>query len=150
MTALQQSTNFIVLEGKMSTFGGPEDHGVEPDENLALCDCLSDNYNFGVSSNIAALFLKAQPYGTTGTARRLDTTKYYIACRWDYTKTPKEYLIRIQVTVKNLRNGKSLLAQPIDWGPNENTGRIADMSPGLSFALGLYTDDICQVKIRLP
>jgi len=45
-------------------------------------------------------------------------------------------------------NGKEFLAWPADWGPNENTGRVADLSPGLMEALGLNTDD--EVEVIYP
>jgi hypothetical protein len=39
----------------------------------------------------------------------------------------------------------ALTAFPADWGPHENTGRIADISPGLMADLGIETDDEVQV-----
>jgi hypothetical protein len=47
-------------------------------------------------------------------------------------------------------NGKSVAACPADWGPNVATGRVADLSPGLAHALGLATDDTCDLAIPLP
>jgi hypothetical protein len=55
-----------------------------------------------------------------------------------------------QVRVSNPSTGKSKSAQPVDWGPNASTGRIADLSPGLASALGLNTDDECTVEVPLP
>ena len=54
------------------------------------------------------------------------------------------------MTVTNPKNGKSELAKPVDWGPNQNTGRVADLSPHLARVLELDTDDECQVEITLP
>jgi hypothetical protein len=132
------------LQGKMSTFGGPDDHGVGPNEGLALVSAPED------FQKLKAYFLVAQPPGTTGYGRRLNPKKFYIACRWSYRQTPRKYLQGIAVTVTNPANGKSKQAQPIDWGPNKNTGRVADLSPGLAAALGLDTDDECSVEIPLP
>ena len=133
----------IVLAGKMSTFGGPADTGVRPDEGLSLFDALD------VAAN-PDLFLPAQPPGTTGLARRLDPKASYLACRWDLSKTPKSFLRTIKVRVTNPANKKSADARPADTGPAIATGRVADLSPGLAKTLGLKTDKTCQVAIPLP
>lgn len=127
------------LRGKVSWFGGPDDMGVAPDEGLAFIYDVSD---------APQLFLDAQPPGTTGLARRLDPEEYYIATRWDYDIYPKSSLLDISVLVRNVKTGKALLATPADWGPNENTGRVADISPGLMEALALTTDD--EVEVEFP
>jgi D-alanyl-D-alanine carboxypeptidase-like protein len=129
------------LTGKVSTFGGPNDKGVAANEGLALCE-LNEIGKF------AGLFLPAQPSDTSGLARRLDPAARYIACRWDYHETPRVYLQGIEVEVA--ANGKAVKARPIDWGPNANTGRVADLSPAVAAALGLSTDDIASVTIPLP
>ena len=131
----------ITLNGKMSHFGGPNDHGVKPDEDLAIMDRAD-------VANNSELFLATQPAGTTGTARRLNPDAKYIACRWDYNVTPKTFLKMI--TVKVSANEKTFDARPVDWGPNVKTGRIADLSPGLESELGLTTDQQCQVEIPTP
>jgi len=92
----------------MSTFGGPDDYGVKPDEGLAL---VNDS-NIGL---FTAVLLPQQPLGTTGLARRLDPAAEYIACRWDYHRLPPEYLVTIEVDVTNLSNGRTLKARPVDW-----------------------------------
>ena len=135
----------IVLNGTMSFFGGPDDNGVRPDEGLALFD----------PADVAAnpdLFLSVQPPRTTGLARRLNPDAAYIACRWDYSLTPKSFLKRKANTVKvsNPANNKSIMVRPVDWGPNVVTGRVADLSPGVTDALGLDTDDACKVEIPTP
>src|SRR5438552_7868947 len=122
----------IHFQGKMSTFGGPHDIGVAPDEGLALVDASH-------FEELKDYFLAAQPPGTTGLARRLDPDKYYLACRWDYAVTPQDFLRHTLVAVKNVRNGKQAQAKPVDWGPNKSTGRVADLSPGLASFLGLRT-----------
>jgi hypothetical protein len=131
----------IVLTGKSSNFGGPEDTGVKANEGLALCSPKE-------VGKFPGLFLAEQPPGTTGLARRLDPTTYYIACRWDYSKTPKEYLQETKVDVA--ANGRSIKVQPIDDGPGTQTGRVADLSPGGAEALGVQTDDVVTVTIPLP
>ena len=133
--------NFV---GKMSTFGGPDDDGMADDEGLALVNSAGD------FEKLKNYFLKEQPAGPSGWAKRLNPNTNYIACRWVYAQTPKSYLVNTLVRVTNPNNGKSELAKPVDWGPNQNTGRVADLSPGLAKSLGLKTDDECRVEITLP
>lgn len=130
----------MIITGKVSTFGGPHDEGVSPGEGLALIgpNDLAERW-------FAMLFLREQPPGTTGLARRLDPSKYYIACRWDYRKTPKAWLRERLVSVE--ANGKTIWARPVDWGPHEKTGRAIDLSPAAARALRLSTNDTATVEI---
>jgi hypothetical protein len=128
------------FSGKIGIWGGPNDMGVPPDENLALVD-PSEIPDF------QRYFLPRQPSGTTGLARRLDPTSYYISARWNYTITSKPFLKTHLVIVKNPRNGKSAEAQPVDWGPDAMSGRVADISPGLATYLGLTVDDEAVIEI---
>lgn len=130
--------------GRCSVFGGPNDTDVSRTEGLALVE-PGDLKN----PNFAGLFLSTQPAGTTGLARRLDPAQLYIAMRWDYTKTPRPYLRKICVMVS--ANGKTITTvRPVDWGPNIDTGRIADLSPAVASALDLNTDDVVTVRYLLP
>ena len=126
--------------GKISTFGGPADLGVAPEEGLALVNPrdLADPWFMG-------LFLKANPRGTSGLARRLDPTQFYCACRWAYKETPKELLRRafLQVSCR----GKVALCRPVDWGPHVRTSRIVDVSPGVMAWLGATTDDVVEIRL---
>ena len=122
----------------MSWFGGPNDHGVGPDEGLALVN--KSNFR-----RLKHYFLPKQPPGTTGLARRLNPHTFYIACRWDYHQTSPTYLVNHFVWVKNPKNKRTALAKPVDWGPNADTGRVADLSLGLLRFLGLQTDDTVEV-----
>lgn len=122
----------------MSWFGGPNDKGMAPAEGLALV-------NQGNLQLVSDYFLPVQPPGTTGLGRRLNPDKFYLACRWDYHRSPQETLLGTTIKVTNPKSGKSAMAKPVDWGPNEKTGRVADLSPGLCKELGLETDDICEV-----
>jgi hypothetical protein len=123
----------IYFKGKMSTFGGPHDFGVRPTEGLALVHAHNRHH-------YDEYFLGNQPVGTTGMARRLNPDKFYVACRWNYHATPKQALSMILVEVTNPANGKRAYAKPIDWGPDETTRRVADLSPGLARHLGLDSD----------
>jgi N-acetylmuramoyl-L-alanine amidase len=125
--------------GPCSWFGGPEDTGVSPSEGLAFFYDLEDAPH---------LFLPTQQQGTTGLARRLNPKLFYVACRWNYDITPKDMLARPDLQALVRANGKEFLAWPADWGPHEDTGRVADLSPGLMEALDLNTDD--QVEIIYP
>ena len=130
------------VEGKMSTFGGPHDLGMSPDEGLALfsnTDLKDSKYSY--------LFLPAPPPGTSGLGRRLNPDQYYFACRWNYADTPKEFLRRALARVENPKTGRAVDARPVDWGPHPSTGRVADLSPGLAAALGLNTDDVVRITI---
>ena len=130
------------VEGKMSTFGGPRDTGMSADEGLALftqADLQNPKYSY--------LFLPTPSPGITGLGRRLNPDKYYFACRWNYSETPKEFLKRALARVENPSTGRAVDARPVDWGPNIATGRVADLSPGLAAALGLQTDDVVRITI---
>ncbi len=131
----------IKLTGKMSWFGGPADTGVAIDEGLALIEPNE------VSKFPADLFLW-RPIGKIGLARRLNPDAFYIAARWDYAVTSREWLQEHRVVVRNPLTGAIMSGvQPVDWGPHEDTGRTTDLSPGLCEVLGLHTDDVCEVYV---
>jgi N-acetylmuramoyl-L-alanine amidase len=126
----------LYVSGKCSWFGGPEDTGVSPSEGLAFI------YSVGDAPH---LFLPYQPEGTSGLARRLNPYVHFVACRWDYDVTPKPTLLDHMALVRNPKTGFSLVAFPADWGPNETTGRVADLSKSLLDDLDLTTDDVVEV-----
>ena len=125
--------------GKMSYFGGPDDEGVSDSEGLAFHSELTEDNQH--------LFLPYQPDGTSGLARRLNPFINYVAARWDYNITPKAMLATSgeRALVRSIKTGRAALAFPSDWGPHEDTGRVADLSPGLCEVLDLETDDECEV-----
>jgi N-acetylmuramoyl-L-alanine amidase-like protein len=125
--------------GKVSCFGGPDDQGVSADEGLAFIADIDD---------APQLFLPFQPEGTTGLARRLNPYIHYLACRWNYDETPREMLRDQIALVRSVRTGIALSAFPADWGPHQDTGRVADISPGLMDDLGITTDD--EVEVIFP
>lgn len=127
------------IVGKVSWFGGPNDDGVAADEPLAFIHDVSDQ---------PSIFLDQQPPGTSGLARRLDPETFYIACRWSYDQYPREMLLENFALVRSPKTGNAFLALPSDWGPGEQTGRVADVSPSLLDALGLETDD--EVEVIFP
>lgn len=126
----------VLVKGGFKTFGGPEqkaggDLALVAPEDVA-------------SATFASLFLP----GGASLLQRLNPETAYLAVRWDYTVTPKAYLQDIHVRVRNLKTGESELARPVDWGPNEKSGKAADLSPGLAKRLGLGADD--EVEIEIP
>jgi len=130
------------INGRMSTFGGPLDTGVSPSEGLAYVE-PNDLHDPWFSD----LFLEHQPPGTTGLARRLDPSKYYIAMRVDNANSGgREKVRRHYYTV--IANGARVdEVKLVDWGPNNRTGRVVDMSPGLAAKLKVLTDSFVDVKI---
>jgi len=124
--------------GRCSWFGGPDDGGVDPDEGLAFL------YEY---DDAPRLFLDEQPEGTTGLARRLDPGEPYVACRWKYDETSKTMLANPHnhCVVYAPVTDRAAIAWPADWGPHEDTGRAADISPGLMEELGIETDDTIVV-----
>jgi N-acetylmuramoyl-L-alanine amidase len=127
------------LKGKVSWFGGPEDTGVAKDEGLAFISDVDQQ---------PSLFLSYQPEGTTGLARRLNPDTFYLATRWDYDKYPKSMLLEEMAMIRAPKTGKQLKVYPADWGHHQDTGRIADISPGAMEYLGITTDD--EVEVIFP
>lgn len=121
-------------KGRCSWFGGPADTGVAPDEGLAMYSSIEQ---------APWLFLPVVPPGTTGLARRLNPAVPFVACRWDYDVTPKDMLRQGKALVR--ANGMELLSFVGDWGPHEDTGRVADLSKILMAHLGLQTDDTVEI-----
>ena len=150
----------FIITGKCSTFGGPQDQGVARNEDLALYQKMQ------LAAAPHGMFLDEQPEGTTGTARRLNPAFPYIAMRWAYrdatramklpglgvcmnVTTPRTWLMRNTVTVSNPARPdlKPVQAYAADWGPNSDTGRVADLSPGILAALALETDSEVTITI---
>lgn len=124
--------------GLVSWFGGPADTGMSETEPLAFL--------FAVET-APHLFLDG---ATDALGRNLDPNVPYIAMRFDYDKYPKDQLASMALValVTAPKTGRSFMAWPSDWGPNENTGRVADISPGLMNYLGIETDD--EVIVAFP
>lgn len=137
--------NHLVWQGRMSTFGGPDDEGMTRTEDLALIEKQSQADDYP-----SDFFLSESAARASGWGRRLNPEKFYIACRWDYSLTPKAFLCTALVTVQDPTNGRSAQARVVDWGPHERTGRIADLSPGLARFLEIKTDDIVNVIVPTP
>jgi N-acetylmuramoyl-L-alanine amidase len=147
LASVQLHGNQVEFSGTCSHFGGPADSGVAWDEDLAWWW----DWDQVAAAGATDLFLSEQPPNTSGLARRLDPEEPYLACRWDYSITPKSMLAdqRLLASVYAPKTGKRFLARPADWGPSEEkTGRAADLSPGLMELLGITTDD--EVVVVYP
>lgn len=127
------------VSGRCSWFGGPLDRGVAPDEGLALISSYEQAPH---------LFLEKQPIGTTGLARRLNPNASFIACRWDYDEMSKQDIVKTFAMVRARKTNHVIIAFPVDWGPHESTGRVADISLGAMRRLGIMTDD--EVDVAFP
>jgi D-alanyl-D-alanine carboxypeptidase len=129
--------------GKCSEFGGPHDtESGDPNEGLAI-----------VGAADISKYQDVLLPGAHGDAlfRQLNPDAHYIACRWNYSETPRSYLQSLHIPVRNPATGKEAAdVRAVDWGPNAKTGRVADLSPGLMAFLGLQTDGIVEVDIPLP
>ena len=129
-----------LMIGKVSEFGGPNDKHTKEDEGLALYESNQISLN-------AHLFLGEQPSGTTGLIRRLNPESFYCAMRWNYRVTPKHILRRCMVSI-TYRN-KHVWASPVDYGPGIKE-RLIDVSPAVMKLLGVKTDELVNVILRLP
>ena len=81
-------------------------------------------------------------------ARRLDPSAAYIACRWDYSATPKDFLKSITVVSRSVE-GQVRLGATRGWGPNASRYALPICSRAALHA-GLATDDECAVIVPLP
>jgi hypothetical protein len=131
-------TPLLLLSGKASYFGGPDDLGVSSSEGLAFIYSVEDAPApvFAVSTG-----------RHDGPCPPVEPDVHYIATRWDYNVTPSEVLLNSKALVR-AEGGIELTAFPADWGPHTNTGRVADLSPGLMGDLGITTDD--EVEVIFP
>jgi WD40 repeat protein/energy-coupling factor transporter ATP-binding protein EcfA2 len=130
------------IRGKFKTFGGPALSGTAKGE-LALLNAADVS-----SPRYSALFRK-NATRTESLPARLNPDTLYVAARWDYTSTPREYLRTIKVTLRNSKTGQSTKAQPVDWGPPEDSGKAVDLSEGVKKELDLADGDNVEVEIPL-
>lgn len=142
----------ILGTGKCSSFGGPKDTGVgqwEPLSAVSTSDLSEYWFN--------RLFLpQAQWDHKAGLARNLNPNALYCAMRWSYGAFEGKYgeilcgFTREQIRrslFKVSANGKSVYVQAADWGPNPDTDRLIDLSPGALAYLGMKTDYTVTVEL---
>ncbi|MCX7018428.1 MAG: hypothetical protein NTY46_05405 [Candidatus Sumerlaeota bacterium] len=134
------------VEGKMSTFGGPDDHGVTDHEGLALYQSPFDMNRRGYGDYLVSDWREKWP--RVGLARLLNPNANYIACRWnEITQRGPEFIRRALIEVRNPATALSITCIAVDYGPATWTNRICDLSPGAAKSLGLVTDDHCIVML---
>ena len=85
-----------------------------------------------------------------------DVTKYwYVAMRWLYVDAEtgskefyaaKDWWHDKKILVTNPSNGKQVVLAVKDWGPNERTGRVIDVSETALNALGVVTDATVNIE----
>jgi len=126
----------------MSIFAGPNDKGVGEQEGLALIEevDLRDwwfRYLFRDDESV-------------GLARRLNPDGFYCAARWEYNDVPRDVLRHSFMRLSSGKTQRPIFARPVDWGPNERTKRVLDISPGAATALKVNTDDIIRGDLILP
>ena len=85
-----------------------------------------------------------------------DVTKYwYVAMRWLYVDAEtgskgfyaaKDWWHDKKILVTNPSNGKQVVLAVKDWGPNERTGRVIDVSETALNTLGAVTDATVNIE----
>lgn len=137
--------------GKCSSFGGPLDRGIGDTEGLS---CI-DNSDLDVWWFRRIFVSPGSWVNSKGLARNLDPNAFYCAMRWSYGSfggvqgeiLPGYTCDQIRGAVIAISaNGNTVFAQPADWGPNTDTGRLIDLSPGILVKLGVETDSIVNVS----
>jgi len=137
--------------GKCSYFGGPMDSGVGAQEGLGLIE-PSDLTEWW----FRRLFAMPGSYDNgKGLARNLNPSAFYCAMRFGYGSfagvageiLPGYSRTQIQRMIFAVTaNGNTKFVQAADWGPNTDTGRLIDLSPGVCKALCISTDDVVSVE----
>jgi hypothetical protein len=147
-------------EGRMSTFGGPDDPGdrgygqacvpCEPSTVAKLYELYgNDLVQLGVfRSGLSDPLPMVTCCGRTmraGISWCLNPESYYIAMRWHRGKYPspqRPWQRRVLV----IHGDKACVCAPTDYGPATWTGRDCDISPGCADALYLEPDDNHELK----
>ncbi|HEX8183810.1 MAG TPA: hypothetical protein VF747_03640 [Blastocatellia bacterium] len=116
--------------GKAGVFGGPKDRGFKPDDKLAL---------------------PTGPHFAYERIRSLNPKSFYCAMRWDYRfqhmspEEGKRWWANKKLQVTNPKNGASIIARAVDYGPHENSGLDISISPGAAEALGIEIGDEVEI-----
>lgn len=125
----------MILQGKCSEFGGPNDTGMANDTGLAFyepheADMRPDLFTSGGAN--------------TPTWKRLRTESKYIALNIPMGAT-RRWAQRSKWLVTNLKTNKKVSCYLVDRGPGA-PGRVVDCSPGVLKAIDAKTDDILEVE----
>jgi hypothetical protein len=137
-TILGNLGNLSWVQGKVKIFGTQE-----PGDSLALILNWQEAKRSGV-------FRLPSNQSKPPKPADLDPNAYFVAARWDYSVTPRGWLLKTKVRVKNPKTGKQLEATPVDWGPDASTGAVMKISPALAKALQLKNGDDVAYFIPTP
>ncbi len=157
-------------EGKMSTFGGPDDVGdrgygqalvpVLPATVARLYEQHPDLVALGVFrgglSDPLPMVTCCGKVMRAGISWCLDPASYYIAMRWGtgrHRPNPSSLRGGPAHRVLVVHGDRACVCAPTDWGPAQWTGRDSDLSPGCADAIHLEpldgkllgTDSVVQV-----
>lgn len=136
----------VTLQGRCSTFGGADDEGMKPRPGMPEGDTGLALYEPKEANKRPDLFYSApddEPNQVTW--KRLKTRAFYCALRFDHS-LPRHILQNTIVKITNPKNGESVEAYCVDWGPSGDLDRVVDMSPGCEEALGTQTNDVVDVE----
>lgn len=134
--------------GKCSSFGGMSDTGMKNDTGLALYEPWEADRRGDMFFPEDVAWPNSNAGARQPTWQRLRTDFPYIALRFDH-KRGRQLLQRLPYKVENLKTGSWEIGFLVDWGPNEETNRYVDLSPGLMKRLDLHTDDeVCVFELR--
>ncbi len=122
------------FHGKCSWFGGTGDIGMHLEEGLAY-------YEHSEADRRPDLFLPRSDDSSFGTSQRLRPEALFLALRVPQGAEFRKDFQGSCWLVTNEISGKSVLCSLVDWGPNERTGRCADLSRTAFILLRLATDD---------
>ena len=126
-----------LIEGRISWFGGPNDHGVGPSERCAISGEVARRLNSPVSASSDTIASRPGDF-------------YYAAMRVDYSPNGRSWWAGARLLVVNPATGAAIVVRPADWGPHTRTHRIIDLSPQSLRDLDLDTDDEVWVAFALP
>lgn len=94
------------------------------------------------------LFLPRSEDLAQGTSKRLRPDALYMAFR--FQNGLRDYLKHSVWRIRNIKDGRWVVVNMVDWGPNPSTGRDFDLSPMAAALLGLDTDDYVEGVILRP
>jgi hypothetical protein len=125
------------VRGKVSWFGGPRDTGVTTTETGAVSGERLRSLNDPVSPSAATLMSRPADY-------------YFVAMRWNYSPNSTSWWRNARILLRNPATGRTVVARPVDWGPNTSTRRVVDVSPQTMTDLGVTTDADVDIAFAAP
>lgn len=132
--------------GRYEPYGYDGDPNIQPDSGLAIFINWQQ-----VAEARPAVFKPGAESERIPFARLLDPAALHVSYRWDYQRTPKAWLRSHKVTLMNVKTGRKVEAQPVDWGPGLSSGKTLLLSPAVISQLGLdERDPTAAAAILLP